>query len=330
MGHSFLKKDRVLINSLKRILSSLGVVCDSGEKPEGGSVSMKVLERLQRNDIFVGVFTKRSRLADSKNWTTSSWVVEEKAAAIDKGKRLLLLVEEGVEEIGGLQGDYEYVRFNRSQFYESIPKIVDYIRSITVSDHPITISISNSEFPDMQSIQEHLKKESANPQAFVEITRRLQQTGRFADAERILLEGLGLYPENPEIKYHLANVVRRNNKPEYSKQIFEELITKDPSADRLHHNFAHLLEEDMGDIDGALNHFQKALDIRPNSENFRCYGICLYRKAMSIENDIVRKQTFKKAKRLLENAKRVQDSDAKDDKGIEAFILNIESCLDEE
>ena len=328
VGHSFLQKDRTLIDSIKQILQSLGVICDSGDKPEGNSISNKILTRIERNDIFVGVFTKRSKLAEKKKWTNSSWVVEEKAAAIEKGKRLLLLVEEGVDDIGGLQGDYEYVRFSRGKFYENLGKIIDYISSITTHKHPINIDVSVDTLPqDVADIFSSLGDQLKDPEGFVTVADNLHKVRRHIDAEQVILEGLVRYPKSQLLKYNLANVLRRNDKKNESKLLYKELLEVDPDDPKLHHNFAHLLE-DIGDIDGALMHFQKALDINPTSENFRCYGTCLYHKAMGIEKQVIRNETLKKAKRLLENATRLHPPE-KADRRLEGFILNIDTCLDQ-
>lgn len=133
VGHSFDKRDYNLVNGIKHLLESQGIACDSGEKPKGESISKKILERIKRNDIFVGVFTRKAKLEGTDQWATSNWVIEEKAAAISENKRLLLLVEEGVADIGGLQGDYEYVRFDRSHLYEALPEIIDYVRASIVT-----------------------------------------------------------------------------------------------------------------------------------------------------------------------------------------------------
>lgn len=326
VGHSFAQKDRSLVESLKDLLSALGLECDTGEKPSGGSISKKILDRIDRNEIFVGIFTRKSKLADDKKWTTSSWVVEEKVAAIDKGKRLLLLVEDGVDDIGGLQGDYEYVRFTRQRLYESLTKITQYVSSMTTPTHPVQIGIpSDAARTDAKAIVRDLREGAVNPDRYAAAAQEMQETRQFADAEKLLRDGLAKFPDVPELKYQLANVLRRREKKEESESLFREIIELDPSSPRLHHNFAHLLE-DVGKTDEALNHFQTALDNHPTPENFRCYGMCLYRKSISMDNPVVRRETLKKAKRLLENSIRLQLPE-KGDIRAQGYLMNIESCL---
>jgi len=69
--------------------------------------------------LFVGMddrdgFTRRHAIPGRSLWTTSAWVIDEKAYALGKGKKLVLLREDGIDSIGGIQGDYEFVEFKRA------------------------------------------------------------------------------------------------------------------------------------------------------------------------------------------------------------------------
>src|SRR5438105_12721579 len=94
VGHSFAEEDDELIRLLIQFLTKLGLRCESGQRAEPRGVSDKVRARLDAAEVFVGIFTRRDQLADG-SFTTSPWVVEEKAAAIAAGKKLLLFVEDG-------------------------------------------------------------------------------------------------------------------------------------------------------------------------------------------------------------------------------------------
>ncbi|HEV8595762.1 MAG TPA: hypothetical protein VGR51_09560, partial [Thermoplasmata archaeon] len=54
----------------------------------------------------------------------SPWLIDEKAFAVAKNKRLILLKEDGVNSIGGLQGDYEYIEFSRNRLNELVVSLV--------------------------------------------------------------------------------------------------------------------------------------------------------------------------------------------------------------
>jgi hypothetical protein len=112
------------------LVEACGFSVVSGEEPKADTVSNKVRERIEAASYFLGVFTRRDRLRNRNEWTTSSWVIDEKAYALAKGKKLILLREIGVKSIGGIQGDYEYIEFNRDDLAEVLIKLVQILRSL--------------------------------------------------------------------------------------------------------------------------------------------------------------------------------------------------------
>jgi hypothetical protein len=128
VGQSFLPADEPLNSSIASILRALGLTVLTGEKPRATSVSKKVRERIDRSDVFVGIFSRRDRLEGKAEWNTSAWVIDEKAYAFAKGKKLVLLRETGVGSIGGVQGDYEYLEFERDRVDRLIIQIVETFR----------------------------------------------------------------------------------------------------------------------------------------------------------------------------------------------------------
>jgi hypothetical protein len=85
----------------------------TGDKPKADSISDKVKREIDDQEIFVGVFTRRDKIARKPEWTTSAWLIDEKAYAIGRRKKLILIKEAGVGSIGGIQGDYEFLEFTR-------------------------------------------------------------------------------------------------------------------------------------------------------------------------------------------------------------------------
>lgn len=125
LAHSFDSEDIALVTVIRRLFEALGMEVITGERPRAGSISEKVRERIERCDIFVGLFTPRDKLSGTKVFNTSVWVVDEKAYASARGKRLILIKESSVASIGGIQGDYEYMEFTKDTFPELLVKIVE-------------------------------------------------------------------------------------------------------------------------------------------------------------------------------------------------------------
>jgi hypothetical protein len=115
VGQSFSKRDQVINDLVFKVLDSIGVKVVTGEQPKADSISEKVKRLIDEQQVFVGIFTRRDKLAKKPEWTTSAWVIDEKAYALGRQKRLILLKEKGVGSIGGIQGDYEYLDFSRDK-----------------------------------------------------------------------------------------------------------------------------------------------------------------------------------------------------------------------
>lgn len=115
IGQSFSTSDAQINEFVSELLKGLGLSVVTGEKPRSQKISDKVKTLIERQSIFVGIFTRRDKIARKREWTTSAWVIDEKAYALGHQKPLILIKEQGVDSIGGIQGDYEYVEFSRDQ-----------------------------------------------------------------------------------------------------------------------------------------------------------------------------------------------------------------------
>jgi len=120
LGQSFSEADKIVNECVQQTLESIGIRVITGEKPKADRISDKVKRAIESQYLFVGVFTRREKISGRKEWTTSAWVIDEKAYAFGKGRKLILLKEQGVGTIGGIQGDYEFLEFSRTAL-EKIP-----------------------------------------------------------------------------------------------------------------------------------------------------------------------------------------------------------------
>jgi hypothetical protein len=113
VGQSFDPNDADVNNCICDTFSALGLAVATGDRPRANRISDKVKRLIEQQSIFAGIFTRRDKIARKQEWTTSVWVIDEKAYAVGLQKRLILLKEQGVNSIGGIQGDYEYIEFSR-------------------------------------------------------------------------------------------------------------------------------------------------------------------------------------------------------------------------
>jgi hypothetical protein len=128
VAHSFAARDRAVVTAIVRTIRRAKISVLSGERSEARGVSDKVKARIQMADVFVAILTHRHPLKNAQLWTTSPWVVEEKGYSLGQNpeRPMVLLVEEGVSvpgETGGLEGDLEYIAFNRYQLDDARKKL---------------------------------------------------------------------------------------------------------------------------------------------------------------------------------------------------------------
>lgn len=76
-----------------------------------GHISDAILQRIVQADYYLSLLTKRSQLVEG-GYTTSPWLLEEKGVALGSGKKIVLLVEDGVTAFGQLQGDWQRIHFS--------------------------------------------------------------------------------------------------------------------------------------------------------------------------------------------------------------------------
>jgi tetratricopeptide (TPR) repeat protein len=156
VGHSFLSQDEKLVrtftdyfDTLKRGALDFDWTHATEARPE--EVSTKVLELIDGKNLFIGICTKNERATkDGKlskpvlgrrlaleadlEWKTSDWIIQEIGLAIGRKMTCCLLVERGVRKPGGLQGNLEYIEFERSNPEKSFPKILEMLSALKKSE----------------------------------------------------------------------------------------------------------------------------------------------------------------------------------------------------
>lgn len=140
IGRSFIKEDEPLWAEIAKFLNSLskaGFSWEDAEESQAKPISDKVKEKVDRNDIFIGVLTKREPVHDKpvfslgkyqlvtnpSNWTSSYWVIQESGYAIGMKKKVIFLIEDGLSIPGGLNADFEYVPIYKSNLSDTFTKL---------------------------------------------------------------------------------------------------------------------------------------------------------------------------------------------------------------
>ena len=121
--------DSQYIDGLKDLLVETGFEVVTGDNASG-YISEAILERIRESEFFISLMTRDKEKTDG-TYTTSPWLLEEKGAALAFGKYLVLLVEEGVTDFGGLHGDWQRHHFAAKGFTGAALKAVKQLRSVS-------------------------------------------------------------------------------------------------------------------------------------------------------------------------------------------------------
>jgi hypothetical protein len=150
VGHSFSKDDSEVVRKfLDYFVRISSIVPEFGwvhaEVAEPKQLADKVMRLIADCNVFIGICTRKEYAVDPRVlrtkyfgyglgvqkdalvWKTSDWIIQEIGLAIGKGLNLILLIEDGVRDPGGLQGNIEYVPFERSALEEAFGKLLEMI-----------------------------------------------------------------------------------------------------------------------------------------------------------------------------------------------------------
>ncbi len=125
LSHRFAENEYV--GGLTRLLENEGFTV-SIASPANTYVSQAILQRISEADYFVCLMTRDKEKVDG-NYTTSPWLLEEKGAALALKKPVVLLVEHGVDELGGLQGDWQRIHFGPKGYLIAALQAVEQLNS---------------------------------------------------------------------------------------------------------------------------------------------------------------------------------------------------------
>ncbi|MFC1910855.1 TIR domain-containing protein, partial [Chloroflexota bacterium] len=111
------------VDGLRKLLEREGFSITTGREANT-YISQAILERIRSCEFFLCLMTRADEKKDS-TFATSPWLLEEKGAAIAMGKKIVLMVEDGVSDIGGLQGDWQRIHFSPKSFTNAAIQAVD-------------------------------------------------------------------------------------------------------------------------------------------------------------------------------------------------------------
>jgi len=154
VGHSFAPEDHEVVEAFLKFLNQvksmgIGFTWESAEPAEPKELADKVKGLIQDKNLFIGICTRKEaaiapaslsrgrlnrRLLKANEeqflWKTSDWIIQEIGLAIGRGMDLILLVENALRQPGGLQGNLEYIPFDRKAPEKSFGKLLEMIQAL--------------------------------------------------------------------------------------------------------------------------------------------------------------------------------------------------------
>ncbi|MGA2315440.1 MAG: hypothetical protein ABSG71_03570 [Thermodesulfobacteriota bacterium] len=179
VGRSFDQKEELLWAKISKCLDSLkpiGFSWEDAEEAQAKPISDKVKEKIERNDLFIGILTKGDAIisgcSTSKyilmrkilNWLASYWIIQESGYAIGNGKKVIFLIETGLEIPGGLNSDFEYIPLNRNNLSDTFLKVnqiianelatkIEFLKEQVVAKGTELIPVQKSEIEKQEAVE---------------------------------------------------------------------------------------------------------------------------------------------------------------------------------
>lgn len=170
VGHSFAPEDSEVVEKFLKFFSRLEGMNSNfswvhAEAAEPKQLADKVMALIKDKNLFIGICTKKEfvvafgdvskvpllnkQIANSENleWKTSDWIIQEIGLARGRDLEILLLIESGVRKPGGLQGDVEYISFDRSTPETAFGKIIEMITALAPQTTAVVTVLSSPTSP---------------------------------------------------------------------------------------------------------------------------------------------------------------------------------------
>jgi hypothetical protein len=180
IAHSFAKDDADVVNRFLKYFTQLSRTLptfswEHAEAAEPKVLAEKVMTILDGKNVFVAICTRKERVIendalrksfflqgffkvreDAFCWKTSDWIIQEIGLARGRKLDLILLIETGVRDPGGLQGDLEYISFDRAEPEKCFGKILEMIAALSPKS-PNRLEIATNTKSGVDVEQEELK-----------------------------------------------------------------------------------------------------------------------------------------------------------------------------
>lgn len=126
LAFAFRADDQEIVRYIDRLVASHGLQSRTGEGLGGEKLTDGVQLRIDQSDALVGLATRRDARQDG-GYTTHQWVLDEAGYARAQKKKVVLIVEDGVD-IGGMYQPHEYISLKSGTSAEAMLRLSEALR----------------------------------------------------------------------------------------------------------------------------------------------------------------------------------------------------------
>jgi tetratricopeptide (TPR) repeat protein len=155
VGHSFTTEDDAVVASFLTYFDQMkGALPDfdwvHARAAEPKELATKVLKLVEDRNVFIGICTRKERVVGDQKlrapwmrphqrvvdesdlvWKTSDWIIQEIGLAIGRDMTIVLLLENGCRKPGGLQGDVEFIPFERRSPERAFGRLLEMMKALS-------------------------------------------------------------------------------------------------------------------------------------------------------------------------------------------------------
>ena len=130
VSKSFDLSDREINWYFERLMTAAGLELATAEDYTGESIPQRVERILSECEFLVGIYVVRYEDTTKNKVVTSQWLMRETFIAHGQGKQFIALVEDGVNDTGGLNIDKELIFFDRGSVASLREATVKFIQAL--------------------------------------------------------------------------------------------------------------------------------------------------------------------------------------------------------
>ncbi len=120
-------------------------------------------------------------------------------------------------------------------------------------------------FQQIDSLRNVLKENPKDTTALLIMAEMYEIASRFDQAQKYYQDYLSVNPENVNVQLRLANIYFNQKKFKDAETLLKNILEKEPKNAYALYNYALTLHL-MGDIDAAVKHWEKAIEVDPDGE----------------------------------------------------------------